>query len=568
MKDFSVLKKWILPKVKDSDPINQILVNRGITGKEAQEQFLHPNFDRDFLDPFLLKDMEKAVERILKAITNDEKIGIFGDYDADGIPATALLIRGLSLLKFQNIYPIIPTRTSGYGLNNDVVDELIKNNCQLLVTLDNGITAKESIKYASDNKIETIVVDHHLIQPDFKPNALAIINPKQDSCHYPEKNLSACGLVFKLLWAIFTKLDKSTAQLKWLLDLVGISTIADLVPLLGENRLLAYYGLIVLKKTRNLGLIELYKSANITLESIDAYTVGFIIAPRLNAPSRMGKEKTLADHPNMILDLLITDDNQRAKHLSEIVTEVNTTRQEILEKIVKQASLKAKRLVEAGRLAIVLFDEEWPEGLVGLVASRLVEQFHRPAFVLGGKGEKIVGSARSIKSFHLVDNLAKLDKLLLRFGGHAMAAGLSLEKKNLEKFSQKIEGIASQILSDVDFIKNINIDARIDIEQLGVNLAQKIQKLAPFGMGNPQPIFLIDGRVSDIRLMGAEKQHLSFIFRSKNHEVKVVAFSNAKLADNLQKVENIELIGNIKINRWQEKETAQLMFLDYREQSN
>lgn len=565
MKDFSVPKKWILPKIQDSDPINQILINRGITDKEAQERFLHPNFDRDFFDPFLLKDLEKAVKRILKAITNDEKIGIFGDYDADGIPATALLIRGLSLLKFQNIYPIIPTRTSGYGLNNDVADELIKNNCQLLVTLDNGIAAKEPIKYAFDNKIETIVVDHHLIQPDFKPNALAIINPKQDGCHYPEKNLSACGLVFKLLWAIFVRSNKSTAPLKWLLDLVGISTIADLVPLLGENRLLAYYGLIVLKKTRNLGLSELYKSANINPESIDAYTVGFIIAPRLNAPSRMGREKTLADHPNMILDLLTTDDKERAKQLSEIIAEVNTTRQEILEKIVKQASSKAKRLVEAGRLVIVLFDEEWPEGVVGLVASRLVEQFNRPAFVLGGKGEKIVGSARSIKNFHLVDNLAKIDKLLSRFGGHAMAAGLSLEKKNLEKFSQKMESIAGQILSDVDFIKNINIDAQIDMEQIGVNLAKQIQKLAPFGMGNPQPIFLIDGRVRNIRLMGAEKQHLSFVFRSKNHEVKVVAFSNAKLADNLQKVENIELIGNIKINRWQEKETAQLMFLDYRE---
>ena len=568
MQDLSVPKKWILPKVQDLDPINQILVNRGIIGKEAQQRFLHPDFDRDFLDPFLIKDMEKAARRILKAIANNEKIGIFGDYDADGIPATALLIRGLSLLKFQNIYPIIPTRAAGYGLNNDVVDELINNNCQLLVTIDNGIAAKESIKYALGNKIETIVVDHHLIQPDFKPDALAIINPKQDNCMYPEKNLSACGLVFKLLWAIFVRLDKSTAQLKWLLDLVGISTIADLVPLLGENRLLAYYGLIVLQKTRNLGLAELYKSANINPELIDAYTVGFIIAPRLNAPSRMGREKTLADHPNMILDLLTTCDQERAKQLSEIIAEVNTTRQEILEKIVKEASLKAKKLVEAGRLVIVLYDEKWPEGVVGLVASRLVEQFHRPAFVLGGKGETIVGSARSIKNFHLVDSLAVANKLLLRFGGHALAAGLSLEKKNLEKFSQKIENRASQILSDVDFVKIINIDSQINIKEIEVSLAQKIQKLAPFGMGNPQPIFLLDGRVDNIRLMGTEKQHLSFVLRSTNHEVKVVAFSNAKLADHLQKVANIELIGNIKINRWQDKETAQLMFLDYRERSN
>jgi len=380
--------------------------------------------------------------------------------------------------------------------------------------------------------------------------------------------LSACGLVFKLLWAIFVRLDKSTAQLKWLLDLVGISTIADLVPLLGENRLLAYYGLIVLQKTRNLGLAELYKSANINPELIDAYTVGFIIAPRLNAPSRMGREKTLADHPNMILDLLTTCDQERAKQLSEIIAEVNTTRQEILEKIVKEASLKAKKLVEAGRLVIVLYDEKWPEGVVGLVASRLVEQFHRPAFVLGGKGETIVGSARSIKNFHLVDSLAVANKLLLRFGGHALAAGLSLEKKNLEKFSQKIENRASQILSDVDFVKIINIDSQINIKEIEVSLAQKIQKLAPFGMGNPQPIFLLDGRVDNIRLMGTEKQHLSFVLRSTNHEVKVVAFSNAKLADHLQKVANIELIGNIKINRWQDKETAQLMFLDYRERSN
>lgn len=555
--------KWIIAQRTETDLVKQILVNRGIKTETEQAKFLHPNFERDFLDPFLLKDMKKAVQRIILALKNNEKIGIFGDYDADGIPGTALLVNGLKLLNYENLYPIIPTRLSGYGLKNEVIDEFIENNCQILITIDNGIASRNQVEYASKKCLETIIIDHHLIQPKLKPTALAIINPKQKLCKYPDKNLAACGLVFKFLWALFTQMNKSTNSLKWLVDLVGISTISDLVPLVGENRLFAYFGLITLNKTKNIGLLALFKSASISLGEIDVYKVGFMIAPRLNAVSRMGREKTLADHPNMILDLLTTSDQKRANILAKIISEVNILRQQSLDIVVNQALAKAQKQIRDNRKVIAVYHPDWPEGVVGLAASRLVEQFNRPAFVLSGKGEELVGSARSIKQFNLVKNLAKLEKILIRSGGHAMAAGLSIKKSNLEKFSKKIEAIASQMLSEDDFVKEIKVDSICQIDELSITKVKKIQQIAPFGMGNPQPIFLIEGKPTDIKVMGKNFDHLSLrIVQNENQEIKVVIFSGSNLVNKIRKKENIQIIGNLKINQWNDSESVQLYYID------
>lgn len=564
MKDFIKPKKWTIAKIQSDDPIVQILINRGIAQKEDQDRFLHLNFDRDFLNPFLLKDMKAAVERIKRAIKNNEKIGIFGDYDADGIPGTALLIRALKLLEYNNYFAIIPTREAGYGINESAIDEFIIQGCGLVITIDNGITAKEVISYATENKIETIIIDHHEVQPSLKPEALAIINPKQSDCQYPEKNLAACALVYKLIWALFKNLNQSTDRLKWLLDLVGISTIADLVPLVGENRLLAHYGLIVLNKTKNLGLKELAKLAGLADLSIDAYHVGFMIAPRLNAPSRMGREKSLAEHPNLIPDLLVTDDSERAKSLAKIINEVNVARQKLLEQTVEEAAKKAFKLVQENKKIIILRDKNWSTGIIGLVASRLVEKFNRPAFVFGQLNNNWVGSARSIRQFHLIENLAKHREIFIRFGGHAQAAGMTIDDKLFTKFEKTVTSIADQKLSDDDLIKEIKIDLKIKISDINLPLIKKIQKLAPFGLGNPQPIFCVTGKPVDKRLMGKDLTHLSFYLKADNEQRKVVCFGGAAIGKEIENAEEIAVVANLKINEWNNIESPQLYYIDHR----
>lgn len=565
MKDLIIPKKWVIAKTQSNDLIVQILINRGVVDQNDQEKFLHPNFDRDFFDPFLLKDMKAAVERIKQAIKNNEKIGIFGDYDADGIPGAALLIRALKLLRYDNYYSIIPTREAGYGINKSAIDDFIIHKCNLIITIDNGITAAEVVLYATKNQIETIVIDHHEVQPTLKPKALAIVNPKQSGCRYPDKNLAACALVYKLIWALFKNLNQSTGQLKWLLDLVGISTIADLVPLVGENRLLAHYGLVVLNKTKNLGLLEIYQNASLKLGKIDAYQVGFIIAPRLNAPSRMGQEKDDSDkEANRILKLLVTEDEKEAGRLAKIISDLNEERQKALEKATEEAIKLAAKQVKENRKVIVLANPKWQTGIVGLVAGKIVETFARPAFVFGKIEENFVGSARSIKQFDLVKNLSEISDNLEKFGGHKLAAGATVSHKKYEQFIGAIEKQAKKILADKDLVKIIKIDAELDLAKITTKAVKTFQKLAPFGMANPQPIFLIRGRVYDLRVIGKDSSHLSFWLEDEKDRLKVVAFGQAHLADQLKPGQEIEVLAHLKIDSWNEIESVRLFYVDHR----
>lgn len=560
----NIPKKWQLTKRTEEDLIRQILVNRGIKDTNEQESFLNPNFERDFLYPYLLKDMRKAVIRIIKAMNTNEQIGIFGDYDADGIPATALLVRVFGLLKYQNINPVIPNREDGYGINQAAVDLFLTKKCSLIIILDNGIAAKEVVKYAKDKGIETVVIDHHEVQKGQKPTSGAIINPKQSTCSYPDKTLCASALTFKLAWALFISLGKNTNQLKWLLDLVAISTIADLVPLLGESRLLAKFGLIVLNKTKNLGLQKIYHNAELELGKIDAYHVGFIIAPRINAPSRMGKEKDEADAANMILKLLTTDDEKEASRLAKIVSDLNKERQEALKKATNEAIKLAEKQVKKNRRTIVLVDSKWPTGVVGLVAGQLVESFARPAFVFGQIDLDYVGSARSIKKFDLVANLSAISSTVKKFGGHKLAAGLTVDPKKYEQFCTRIENQAQKTLSEEDLVRTIKIDSTVHLREASISFANSLKKLAPFGMATPQPIFLLRGKFSDPRLMGKDGSHLSFWLDDGNSRLKVVAFGHAQLADQLQSGDEIEILANLKIDTWNNIDSVRLFYIDHR----
>lgn len=564
MTKFVVPKKWQIAKKTETDLIRQILVNRGVKDLIEQKKFLKPNFEQDFLDPFLLKDMKKAVDRIAQAIRSNERIGIFGDYDADGIPATAIMVKGFSIINYENIIPIIPNREDGYGLNQKAVDLFSAASCSLLITLDNGVSAKESVALAREKGIDVIIIDHHEVQSDKKPTNCLIINPKQKDCHYPEKMLCASALAFKLLWALFLSLNKKTDQLKWLLDLVAISTIADLVPLIGENRLLAYYGLIILNRTKNLGLLKIYQNASLKLGQIDTYQVGFIIAPRLNAPSRMGQEKDITDQANLILKLLVTEDEKEASRLAKLVSDLNEERQQALEKARKEAIQLAEKQVEENRRIIVLANPKWPTGIVGLVASKIVEAFARPAFVFGKIKDNLVGSARSIKQFDLVKNLSEISQNLKKFGGHKLAAGVTINKNKYDKFINSIEKQGNKILSDDDLVKLIKVDAQFDLDKITIKTVKIFQKLAPFGMANPQPIFLVRGKIYDLRLMGKDSSHLSFWLEdNQKNRLKVVAFSQAHLAKQLKSGQEIEVLANLKIDTWNDNESARLFYIDH-----
>ncbi|KKP88895.1 MAG: single-stranded-DNA-specific exonuclease RecJ [Berkelbacteria bacterium GW2011_GWA2_35_9] len=548
--------EWVVPKNKNQEIFDQIIESRNIS-KSQLNKYLKPNFFGDQTDPRLIGGLEKSIKRIKKALDIQENIGIFCDYDADGIPSGAMLYKAFSKYN-QNLFVFIPTRQEGYGISEKSLDYFSNKKCSLVIAVDVGITAKVIAEKFKQKKIDLIIIDHHLIIKDLYPkSALAVIDLKNKNEKYPFKDFSAGGLVWKLLYAIHLEFQMfSEPEIKWFLDLACISTISDIVPLVGENWLISKFGLIVLSKTKNIGLKKLIEIASIDPEKIDEYSVGFQIGPRLNASGRM------AD-PIDSFNLLFENNRKNVKILAEKLDKNNRLRQVQMKEAFCEAQVKIEKMLKKEDKIIIVKSENWQEGILGLVASKIVDKYYLPAIVFKEKKDQLIGSARSIQGFDVEQALEKNKVNIESFGGHKMAAGLRIKKEKYNKFREAITQFASATIDSKLLTKKINIDARTnDCDELNLKLYYLIEKLRPFGEGHRQPVIMLKNvNISDVREIGKEKNHLSFLIDRK---LKAVYFSFPQ-SEKIRNRENYDICGKIILNTWGGQKKIEFQVIDLRQ---
>jgi len=524
------------------------LVNRDIIKDEELQVFLNPT-RRDFHDPFLLPDMDKAVERIIKAIENKEKIIIYGDYDVDGITSITVLKKFLEERNLD-VHEHIPNRLEeGYGLNIESIKEIAKENYTLMITVDCGISGLEEVKFAKELGIETIITDHHEPLEEL-PEAVAIIDAKIKTSKYPFRGLAGVGVVFKLIQAIGIRLGLEEKEYLKFLDLVCVGTISDIVPLVDENRVIAKLGLKLVEVTKNHGLSALLKAAG--YKNIDSNSVSFGIAPRINACGRMGYQEEA-------LKLFLADNSADAELLTERLNNYNKQRQEIEKRIYEEATKKIEELKNES--AIVLGEDNWHHGVIGIVASKITEIYFKPTILICFEGEDGKGSGRSIQGFDLHNALCKSSEYLEKYGGHEMAVGLSLKKENFEKFKNKFQEIASQSKIE-EIIPIIKIDSEITLNDLEINKIRELKMLEPFGEGNKLPIFLYRNlKIDSIRAL-SEGKHLKLTLKDKNRIIHAIGFNMGHLSEEYLIDDKVDVVGTLEINEFNGYENIQINLKD------
>ena len=597
-----------------SEIVYQLLYERGIKTQLEVDEFFNPDYDQDLHDPFLMKDMDKAVKRIFEALEGEEKITVYGDYDADGITASALMIGILEKLKgwkgvskgiSTDVY--LPDREKeGYGMNKKALEKIAENGTRLIITVDCGISSCENTEEAKKLGMDVIITDHHSI-PEKIPQAIAVLDPKQKDCSYPFKELAGVGVAFKLAQALCQTLKKEMktgkgignnkteteinrltikieAAQKWLLDLVALGTVADCVDLIGENRTLVKYGLLVLKKTRRLGIKSLIQgvssgNGNNSNKSslikkrlkIDTYAIGYILAPRLNAAGRM-------DHANTAYQLLVTKSEEEAEALIFKLESNNRERQKITEEIIGQVKKNVSARYPDKKLPKIILesDKNWKVGVAGLAAGRLTDYFGRPVIILNQRDEVSVGSGRSVPQFNLIDAISACKELLIQYGGHSQAAGLKIENANLEKFYQKISKIADNQLGGEDLIPVILVSKELSPQDINWDLCDQIAKFQPFGEGNKKPLFSVKGlEVIDIRGVGIAgdkgySKHLRMNLKANYNETKyfkAICFNQGKMIKEIKAGSLVDLVFSLEINEWNGNRELQLNVTDIRIES-
>jgi len=529
--------------------IAQLLYNRGLSEPSQVELFIAAD-SRLLGDPFLLPDIPQAVARIYRALLSAESIAIYGDFDADGITGTALLVQGLSQLGAKAI-PYIPHRlTEGYGLKTAALENLRQQGISLVITVDCGITAVSEVKKAKKMGLDIIVTDHHT-PTEVIPKAAAVINPKLPSA-YPFHELAGVGVAFKLLQALFQSIGKE-AQLHNLIDLAALGTIADMTPLLGENRYLVKEGLKLINDSPRLGLRELITQAGLSTGNLDTEAVSWVIAPRLNAAGRLA-------HAMSSYQLLVTDSLAEAQGLTSWLQQKNEERQRITTRVLSRA--REQILAQEISPLLIASDEDCPGGIAGLIAGRLAEEFYRPAVFIR-IGEQISsGSCRSIPEFDILQALGQCQRLLSKFGGHSQAAGLILPTRNLPRFKQRLSELAASQLAGLDLRPSLDIDAEVALPDLGGDIFSAIQQLAPFGCGNPIPTFLSrQVEVVDCRTMGNSGEHLRLKLQQGGTVWEGVAFGLANFRGELSSP--LDIVYNLEIDRWGGQEKLRLNILDF-----
>ena len=528
-----------------------LLVNRGLDTVEDARYFLFGQKSH-FHDPFLLKDMEKAIARIIKAIESQEPILVFGDYDADGVSSTTVMMKALQE-KGANADYYIPNRfTEGYGPNETAFRKAAERGIGLIITVDTGISALHEAQIAMDLGIDLIITDHHEPGPTL-PNAYAIIHPKLEDSAYPFKDLAGVGVALKVAHALLGRLPEH------LMEYAAIGTIADLVPLLGENRLIALNGIAQLKTSQTPGLHALLKLAKTERSSIDEETIGFLIGPRVNAAGRLGSA-------DPAVQLMMTSDLEEAVMLAEEIDSINKERQNLVAKIAEEAIIEVETHYPVkDNNVLVVGREGWNAGVIGIVASKLVEKYYRPAIVLSFDKEKGLakGSARSIAGFDLFKNLSACRGILPHFGGHPMAAGMTIDLNNVDELRDRLNLLAKEQLTEEDLVPVSQIDAKITIDQINIDTIKELGLLSPYGVSNPKPKVLIEeANISTLRKIGSDKSHLKLSLEEKGTSLDGIGFGFGYLHDHISPSSKVSVIGELSINEWNNIKKPQLFVKD------
>jgi len=546
--------KHIEEKFKVSEIVAKVLLEKGIENDNEIEKFFKPTRN-DFFDPFEMPDMQKAIDRIVQAITKNEKIAIYGDYDVDGITSTTVLKRYFKDRGIE-VGSYIPNRLDeGYGMNEEAVHKIADEGYNLIITVDTGITANKEVELAKKLGIDVIVTDHH--EPgESIPECVAVVDCKRVDSTYPFRELCGCGVAFKLTQALSKTLDISENECLKYLDLVAVATISDIVPLESENRLIAQLGLMLLKQTKNEGLRAILKSCN--LKKITAESISYIVAPRINACGRLGRQE-------VALELLLTDDPIVARKKIEEIEEYNKERQAIEQKIYEEAlwEIAADPRYEKAK-AIVVGKKNWHAGVIGIVSAKITEKYYKPSILIGFEDGIGHGSGRSIKGFDLHEAIIKCGKHLMTAGGHEMAIGCKIEQDEFEKFRDEFEAYADEKITDEMLAEEIEIDYEVDDNLFNVKNIEDLSLLEPYGAGNKKLLFVYKNlKVEAIKKL-TEGKHLKLGLRSGNNYIDVIGFNMGSRADEYQIGDKIDVVGNLEINEYNGRKNAQILLKDLR----
>lgn len=569
-------KKWELKKKnkravnsemlkKYSSLILELLFDRGILTQKEIEDFFNADYKNLFLAENVL-GMPEAIARIISARKKKERIAIFGDYDADGVTATALMFEALLALGFRNLTYYIPDRQlEGYGLNEKAVEFLAHDGVTLIITVDSGITNVLEVEKARKLGVDVIITDHHHI-PEIVPKAIAIINPHMKNSGFIFSDLAGVGVAFKLAQSLYQKMQpEKIDQLKWLLDLVAIGTVADCVDLLGENRILVKYGLVVLSKTRRVGLQEMFRVGKIEISENmppDTQKIAYQIAPRINASGRM-------DHASVSYKLIVEKDNIQARLFALEVESNNQKRQKMTTEIVREIDVVARRDFSDKKF-IYVSSPNWPVGILGLVAGKTVDKFGKPVIIFQEQEGEYVGSLRSIPEINIIEKIEECSQLLSKFGGHSQAAGVRMISENAEKFCTKMTKLIEDDLAGREIVSTLMVDLEITASEINYDFIEDLKRMEPFGMGNKEPVFMLRNmRIINVRMVGNGNKHLKLMLKSNSSDgVEIFDAIGFKLGDDfstLKKDDVVDIIFNLAQDEWNGARKIQLKLIDLKQ---
>ncbi len=542
--------KWLVRNKNVNEDLSFRLLSLRNVSESEQNDFLYPT-KRNLINPFLLKGMKKTVKRIIKAKEKNELICIYGDYDVDGISSVSILTKTFDFLGIKSIFYIPKRIEEGYGINFNAVDYIKSMGTDLIITVDCGITSIEEINYANKKDLDVIITDHHECKDEL-PDAITIVNPKQNDCAYPYKHLCGAGIALKLAQALIQNIDSKLFD--ELIEIASIATIADIVELSGENRTIVKIGLSLLKNPLNTGLKSLMEISGIKPANINSSNIAFTLGPRINSTGRMGA-------PELGVKLIIEDNYEKSILMARKIEEMNRERQIIELKIFEEAV----KIIESNSLSkkvFVVSSPDWHSGVIGIVASKLTEKYNRPTFVIAIEENVGKCSARSIDGFNLFENLIKLEHFLIKFGGHNQAAGVTLNADMIENFDKSINALADEILTENNFQRVIEIDSKMNLKDINFETIKTLSKFEPFGIGNKKPLFcLTNHKLSNYRYIGKTKKH----FKSElSSDIEMIGFNKIEIINTINLNLPIDLVFELDMNSFNNKNKIQMLIRDIR----